>query len=141
MNLLRTIPISAAAAALLSGVLGAPASAQTTFFQTPTSTIACSLDSDAFEVRCDVKDATFAKPAVAPERITPNCGGRTLKMNRAQAAYWACSSDTQVGTGAVLPYGQTASIDGLECISKIDGVRCYNSHHSFRISRDSYEIH
>lgn len=145
MRITRTLTGAAIATAAFGSVLGGAQASAADYiaFQSPTGNIACSIsitDDNSGEIRCDVKDATFDKPTVDPERVTANCGGRTLRMKTESAAQWSCASDTLIGAGYVLQYGEHAKSGHLECESMTDGMHCYTPGHKFRIARESWDI-
>ena len=112
-------------------------------FQSPSGNIGCYLDSEGSTavVECEIRDHTFA----APTRPTPCMGGfgNLIILRQGSAPTMPCHSDSALGSGPPLQYGQRRSLNALSCDSEMSGMTCTDSStgHYFRLSTESYEMH
>jgi hypothetical protein len=140
-----TVAVSLTLAAMALSPFAAIARAEPYYaFQSPSANVYCGLgqsDATTFAV-CEIRDHTWA----APPRPTPCMGGwgDRISMHQGGAPQMSCHTDTVKDPGSpVLQYGQTRSLNGLQCDSEISGMTCTDnsSGHYFRLSRDNYELH
>ncbi|WP_142282240.1 DUF6636 domain-containing protein [Mycobacterium sp. IEC1808] len=113
-------------------------------FQSPSGNVYCGLgQSDATTfAACEIRDHTWP----APPRPNPCMGGwgDRISMRQGGAPQMSCHTDTlKDPSSPVLEYGQTRSLNSLECDSEASGMTCTDtsSGHYFRLSRDNYELH
>lgn len=114
-------------------------------FQTPSGNIACMISPGfadiAPSVRCDI--ATFSyTPPPAPQ----DCHvvfGHSVLLEQGRPPRFGCAHDTMVLSHfPTVGYGDSAQQGPFRCDSTTEGVLCTDntSHHSFRLSRESYDL-
>jgi hypothetical protein len=134
--------------AVLSTFLPAPFTARAAdsyyAFQSPSGNIDCGIGflNDNGFATCEIGNHTW----VAPPR-PPSCEGGwgdRIGMDQGSPPALSCHTDTLRGTAEpTLAYGSTHTVGEMSCDSELFGVTCTDAStsHSFRISRDSYQLH
>ncbi len=113
-------------------------------FQSPTGNISCvmaALTGGPPHVSCEDVDHTWAIPP-RPQSCLGAWGDR-IAMVQGSPPGLSCHTDTTRGSGLpTLQYGDTRSVGMITCESKPNGIACADSStgHSFRISRESYDL-
>jgi hypothetical protein len=133
--------------AVLSAFLPAPFTARAAdsyySFQSPSGNIDCGMGflNDNGFVTCEIGNHLW----VAPPR-PPSCEGGwgdRIGMDQGSPPALNCHTDTLRGTTEpTLAYGSTYTVGEMSCDSELSGVTCTDAstRHSFRISRDSYQL-
>ena len=128
----RALLIGAVVAACL-----APAAAGAfTGFHSPSGNIGCAISQSG--VRCDIARKDWKSP---PKPHTCDFDwGHSIGLNRGGKPHFLCISDTTLGLGDPLPYGETIARHRFRCKSLTSGVRCVNKRngHGFKLSRERY---
>ena len=109
-------------------------------FQSPSGNIACDIRTEA--VACDISEHTYQLPPPPPCAQHVSWGNRFL-LEQGKAAVIECHGDTlRVPGEPTLNFGQTKSVGTFTCDSEPSGMKCTDSSsgHSFRVSRDSYDL-
>jgi Family of unknown function (DUF6636) len=124
----------AASLVAVSALAARPASADDSFFRSPTGNIGCVYAPDLGTLRCDVRDGV--KPLPPMPKSCEYDWGQGFWLHKTGQATIVCAGDTALGVGAVLQYGSSWSRDGFSCASSSSGFRCKNSSgRGFFISR------
>jgi len=110
----------------------------TVFLQSPSHNIACLIESGG--VRCDIRNHSWKSPP-KPSSCEFDYGGG-LSLGRSGKGHYTCASDTLLGTGKVLPYGQSRSLGRFRCTSRTSGMRCVNRRngHGFVLATESVRL-
>lgn len=118
----------------LALVAAGPASAAT-FFKSPSGNIGCAMQAK-LGVRCDILEREW-RPPPKPASC-PGEWGNGVFVGRRGAGTYTCATDTVVGAGRTLPYGDSISRGRFRCTSRKSGMRCVNRRngHGFKLSRE-----
>jgi hypothetical protein len=120
--------------------LGAGASGAVAFkgFETPSHNIGCILFEQG--ARCDISKHSWPLPK-RPKSCEFDYGGSLFIGEKGRGEY-GCVSDSAMGAGPVLPYGESIRKGRFECHSEEAGVRCVNRRngHGFFLSRQSVKL-
>jgi hypothetical protein len=137
--------VAATVAALGPGAQGAADAGGPTEFKSPSGNITCSMSTSGAGfvpfVRCDVADFAYRPPPKPAD-----CGvvfGHTVELEQGHPPQFSCDHDTMAYSNfPVLPYGASAQAGAFRCDSTPDGIACTDNgtHHSFRLSRESYDL-
>jgi hypothetical protein len=109
-----------------------------TGFHSPSGNIGCSILKSG--VRCDIRHKDWRSP---PKPHTCDFDwGHSINLKRTGKPHFLCISDTTLGLGDTLPYGESIARHRFRCKSLISGVRCVNKRngHGFKLSRESYRF-
>lgn len=113
-------------------------------FQTPSGNIMCWIAENT--AACSIIDYTYADRQ-RPADCSPAEWPSTFWLSEGKPASVDCSDEppgTYTGMRAhvALDYGQTKSVGVMSCASEPSSVTCTDAStgHSFRVSRDSYEL-
>jgi hypothetical protein len=111
-------------------------------FQSPSGNIRCAMFAydGQNSVRCDIADYSWT----APPR-SPDCHlswGSRFKLEQGGEAVFDCYAQELPAVDHTLGYGQTQTVDAITCASEPSAMTCADSStgHSFRISRELYEV-
>jgi hypothetical protein len=114
---------------------GAAASGAVAFkgFESPSHNIGCVMFEDG--ARCDIGHHSWPLPK-KPRSCEFDYGGSVFIGDRGRGEY-GCVSDSAMGAGPVLPYGESIRKGRFVCSSEEIGVRCVNRRngHGFLLSR------
>lgn len=107
-------------------------------FSSPSMNIGCAITED--DVRCDIDKRRYDPP-----KTPKDCDlayGNSFAVGR-DAADLGCVSDSTLGASTTLPYGASTRVGDYGCLSRRDGMRCYNlrTGHGFLVSQDVYEFY
>ena len=104
----------------------------------PRRALAILLDQDG--ARCDIHRHSWPLPK-RPKSCEFDYGGSLFIGVKGRGEY-GCVSDSAMGAGPVLPYGETIRKGRFECHSEEAGVRCVNRRngHGFFLSRESVKL-
>jgi hypothetical protein len=136
----------AVAVAAAAAVSGAAMAAGDAFyqFQSPSGNIDCGVGTlnGASFAGCEIRDHTW----VAPPRpaVCEGGWGDRIELDPGSVPALVCHTDTLRGSGLpTLGYGDSRSAGPITCTSQPSGITCTDAGtgHSFRIARDSYELH
>ncbi len=127
----RTLLVLAAAALLLAA--GAAQATAFKGFETPSHNIGCILTDQG--ARCDIREHSWPLPQ-KPKSCEFDYGGSVFIGAKGRGEY-GCVSDSAMGAGPVLPYGERIRKGRYVCRSQEIGVRCFNrrSGHGFLLSK------
>jgi hypothetical protein len=116
-----------------------------TEFKSPSGNITCSMSTSGGSfvpfIRGDVADFAYRPPPTPAD-----CGvvfGHTVELEEGHPPQFSCAHDTMAYSNfRVLPYGASAQAGVFRCDSTADGIVCTDNgtHHSFRLSRQSYDL-
>jgi uncharacterized protein DUF6636 len=123
--------VVAAGILLFAGVAEASA---LSFFQSPSGNIGCAIGERA-GARCDIRNRDWQPPP-----RPPSCDfdwGNGLVVGRRGRGHFTCASDTTLGQGPRLGYGEAIRRGRFRCVSRRSGMRCVNRRngHGFSLSR------
>jgi hypothetical protein len=105
-------------------------------FSSPSGNIGCTLSSEG--ARCDIAERAWDPPA-APDSCTQEWG-RGLLVGPDGPAF-VCTSESVLGAGEVLDYGEVLTRGDFTCVSEQDGMRCTSTTGAgFVLARASYEV-
>jgi hypothetical protein len=123
----------------------ATAAPEPVVFTTPSGNIACMISpgfSDiAPSVRCDIATFTYTPPPAPPDCHA--VFGHSISLQQGRPPEFGCAHDTMVLSHyPTTGYGDSAQQGPFRCDSTTEGVLCTDntSHHSFRLSRESYDL-
>lgn len=116
-------------------LFGAAASGAAAFkgFASPSHNIGCVMFEDG--ARCDIGHHSWPLPK-EPKSCEFDYGGSVFIGDHGRGEY-GCVSDSAMGAGPVLPYGESIRKGRFVCTSEEIGVRCVNRRngHGFLLSR------
>jgi hypothetical protein len=125
-------------AIITAGVLGAglmlPGQASAfSFFQSPSQNIGCVMTKQ--NVRCDIRQRSFDPPP--KPRSCDFDWGNAVGVGKNGKGRFLCVSDTTLGAGDELAYGDSIRRGRFRCKSLQSGMRCVNKRngHGFKLSR------
>lgn len=128
----------ALAAAALALAVGASSAAAYKGFESPSHNIGCILTEQG--ARCDIRDHSWPLPK-KPKSCEFDYGG-SLFIGRQGRGEYGCVSDSAMGAGPVLPYGERIRKGRFVCRSEEAGVRCVNRRngHGFFLSKQRVRL-
>jgi hypothetical protein len=131
----RTLLVLAVAALALVGAAQASAYKG---FETPSHNIGCILTEQG--ARCDIRAHSWPLPK-KPASCEFDYGGSLFIGTRGRGEY-GCVSDSAMGIGGVLAYGESIRKSHFVCTSEEAGVRCVNRRdgHGFFLSRQRVRL-
>jgi hypothetical protein len=110
-------------------------------FSSPSGNIVCGISAES--VTCDIGDHTYTPPP-RPDICQGGWADRiNLSADGPAPGFGRCHTDTAIRPGLpILNYGDSVQRGSIVCSSAFDGITCATSAtgHSFRISRESYEL-
>ncbi len=117
------------------GATAPPEPVVTQGFLTPSGNIGCRIST--LGARCDIIEKTW-DPGFKPETCTGDWGSG-VSVDAAGPSI-VCATDSAVGPGPTLDYGQTMTEGDFVCSASEAGVRCENSttQQGFALSRRAY---
>jgi hypothetical protein len=120
--------------------IGAGTASATAFkgFESPSHNIGCVLYEQG--ARCDIHHHSWPLPK-RPKSCEFDYGG-SLSVGVKGRGEYGCVSDSAMGLGPVLPYGETIRKGRFECRSEEVGVRCVDRRdgHGFFVSRQRVRL-
>lgn len=123
---------------------GTPPADQTvtslTGFTSPSGNIGCIIDRKS--VRCDVQKRQWDPPS-RPASCNDNVDyGQGITLSAGAAPEFVCAGDTTLGSGPVLPYGESIAAGLIRCDSKETGMSCRDMEtgRGFTISIEAYKL-
>jgi hypothetical protein len=127
-----------AAAAALALTAGASQAVAYKGFETPSHNIGCILTEQG--ARCDIRAHSWPTPR-APKSCEFDYGGSVFIGRQGRGEY-GCVSDSAMGAGPVLDYGERIRKGRFVCASEEIGVRCVNRRngHGFLLSRQRVRL-
>jgi hypothetical protein len=133
VNSRRLLAICGAVLLLLLAIPVASASAYKGF-ETPSGNIGCLLTEQG--ARCDIRQHDWPNPK-KPRSCEFDYG--SIEVHAHGRGGYGCISDSVMGIGGVLGYGESIRKGRFECTSEEAGVRCVNRRngHGFFLSRQS----
>jgi hypothetical protein len=132
----RSLLVLIAAALMLA--VGASNAMAFKGFESPSHNIGCILTEQG--ARCDIGKHSWPLPK-RPKSCEFDYGGSLFIGVRGRGEY-GCVSDSAMGAGPVLPYGESIRKGRFVCTSEEIGVRCVNrrSGHGFLLSRQRVRL-
>jgi hypothetical protein len=126
------------AVAALALAVGASSAVAFKGFETPSHNIGCILTEQT--ARCDIRDHSWADPK-KPTSCEFDYGG-SLFVGKQGRGRFGCVSDSAMGAGPVLAYGEQVRKGRFVCTSEEAGVRCVNRRngHGFFVSRQHVQL-
>jgi hypothetical protein len=124
-------------AAALALAVGAAQAAAYKGFETPSHNIGCILTEQT--ARCDIRDHSWPTPK-KPKSCEFDYGA--LFIGKQGRGEFGCVSDSAMGAGPVLDYGEKVRKGRFVCTSEEAGVRCVNRRngHGFFLSRQHVRL-
>jgi hypothetical protein len=124
-------------AAALALAVGASSAAAYKGFETPSHNIGCILTEQV--ARCDIRDHSWPTPK-KPKSCEFDYGA--LFIGKQGKGEFGCVSDSAMGAGPVLDYGESIRKGRFVCTSEEAGVRCVNRRngHGFFVSRERVRL-
>lgn len=124
-------------AAALALAVGASSAAAFKGFETPSHNIGCILTEQT--ARCDIRDHSWPTPK-KPKSCEFDYGA--LFIGKQGKGEFGCVSDSAMGAGPVLPYGESIRKGRFVCSSEEAGVRCVNRRngHGFFVSKQRVRL-
>jgi hypothetical protein len=134
---LRRSPLVLIAVGLALAV-GAAQAAAYKGFESPSHNIGCILTEQG--ARCDIREHDWPLPK-RPKSCEFDYGA-SLFVGRSGRGEYGCVSDSAMGAGPVLPYGESIHKGRFVCTSEEAGVRCVNRRngHGFLLSRQRVRL-
>ena len=129
MILLATLAAAGIAPAGAAAVVG---------FHSPSDNIGCSILKSG--VRCDILHREWQSP---PQPGSCHFDwGSSVGINRHGKAHFLCVSDSALGLGKELAYGDSITSHRFRCKSLVSGIRCTNKRNGrgFALSRQRYRF-
>ena len=111
-----------------------------TGFTSPSGNLGCIIDRKS--VRCDVQNREWDPPS-RPASCNKNVDyGQGITLAAGAAPEFVCAGDTTLGSGPVLPYGESIAAGLLRCDSEETGMSCRDmeSGRGFTISTQAYKL-
>lgn len=107
-------------------------------FESPSHNIGCVLYAQG--ARCDIRHHSWPLPK-RPKSCEFDYGGSLFVGVKGRGEY-GCVSDSAMGAGPVLPYGESIRKGRFVCTSEEVGVRCVNRRdgHGFLLSRQRVRL-
>lgn len=126
------------AAAALALAVGTASAGAYKGFETPSHNIGCILTEQG--ARCDIRDHSWPLPK-KPKSCEFDYGG-SLFIGKQGRGEYGCVSDSAMGAGPVLPYGESIRKSRFSCTSEEAGVRCVNRRngHGFFLSKQRVRL-
>ena len=123
-------------------VVVAPAANGPATFRSPSGNINCTLSTPGGDItaRCEVVNHTWVAPP--PPDCHLDSGDRFYLTQGGSAVVGCYGQEFGPAPQQTLGYGQSRSFGTLTCVSEYTGMTCTDSStgHSFRVSRDDYEL-
>jgi hypothetical protein len=118
--------------------LGAAGAAAFKGFESPSHNIGCVMTEQG--ARCDIRHHSWPLPK-RPKSCEFDYGGSLFVGVKGRGEY-GCVSDSAMGAGPVLPYGESLRKGRFVCTSEEVGVRCVNRRngHGFLLSRQRVRL-
>lgn len=124
--------------ALAGSALAAGGAAAFKGFESPSHNIGCVMFEQG--ARCDIRHHSWPLPK-RPKSCEFDYGG-SLFVGVGGRGEYGCVSDSAMGAGATLPYGESIRKGRFVCTSEEVGVRCINrrNRHGFFLSRQKVRL-
>jgi hypothetical protein len=121
----------------LALAVGASSAAAFKGFETPSHNIGCILTEQT--ARCDIRDHSWPTPK-KPKSCEFDYGA--LFIGKQGKGEFGCVSDSAMGAGPVLSYGESIRKGRFVCTSEETGVRCVNRRngHGFFLSKQRVRL-